>query len=113
MKKVISLTESDLTRIVKRVIKENNLINEIMGGPMVSFFNKYRDRQYAIVFGDKYGKTVTEKNDYYTYLEKNDYYTYVGNPKTGEWKFYESEELFDQDLQNELLNWITFIRCSC
>ena len=96
MKKVIRLTESDLTRIVKRVIKENNLINEIMGSPMVPFYNKYRDRQYAIVFGDKYGKTVTYKFDYYTY---------VGNPKTGEWKFYESEELFDQDLQHELLNW--------
>lgn len=62
MKKIIRLTESDLARIVKRVINENNLNNESclkqkgfyrdsIGGPMTRrlvYQKKYNNKTYQV-----------------------------------------------------------------
>lgn len=65
MKKIIRLTESDLTRIVKRVINENTLNNEsclkqkgfykdTIGGPMTRrwvYQKEYNNKTYQVAIG--------------------------------------------------------------
>ncbi len=53
MKKVIRLTESDLVRIVKRIIKEDNLssLNSPYSGkfPSISVLDKFKGVKYEVV----------------------------------------------------------------
>jgi hypothetical protein len=63
MKKVIKLTENDLTNIVKRVMKEQDYSSDID--------RETSEREFDIksMFGDKYGKYIP--NDVIRYLRKN------------------------------------------
>jgi hypothetical protein len=99
MKKIVRLTERDLTRLVKRIIKESSekkVILEFLGSPMLPWYNELRAKGYSILHGGKDQRNIGGNDDYYTY---------VGNSGTNDWKFYESEALFDGKLQDELLNW--------
>jgi hypothetical protein len=58
MKKIIKLTESDLTRIVKRVIKEN----ESESGKYLETLLKFVDKQFKGMKRDRWGWDVGEKN---------------------------------------------------
>ena len=63
MKKVIKLTESDLTNIVKRVLSEQDYSSDI-DRPTSD-----RERQAKSLFGDKYGNYIP--NDVIRYIRKN------------------------------------------
>jgi hypothetical protein len=51
MKKVITLTENDLTRIVKRVIKEND--NEMNHNPSYEYFMEIDDILNYVMMGNE------------------------------------------------------------
>ena len=63
MKKVIKLTESDLTNIVKRVLSEQDYSSDI-DRPTSD-----RERQAKSLFGDKYGNYIP--NDVIRYIRKS------------------------------------------
>jgi hypothetical protein len=63
MGKIIKLTESDLTKIVKRVMKEQDYSSDI-DRPTSD-----RERDVKTIFGDKYSKYVP--NDVIRYMRKN------------------------------------------
>jgi hypothetical protein len=80
MKKIVRLTESDLVRIVKRVIKENHrtkLLNE-MTSPFGVFHEKMDDLGYVVVTADKSNKILpTDKSGggdtYYIYVAPKEF----------------------------------------
>lgn len=63
MSKIIKLTENDLTKIIKRVIKEQDYSTDID--------RPTSDREVDVksIFGDKYGKYIP--NDVIRYMRKN------------------------------------------
>lgn len=63
MVKIIKLTENDLTKIIKRVIKEQDYSTDID--------RPTSDREVDVksIFGDKYGKYIP--NDVIRYMRKN------------------------------------------
>lgn len=63
MKKIIKLTESDLTKIVKRVMKEQDYSTDI-DRPTSD-----REKDVKTIFGDKYSKYIP--NDVIRYMRKN------------------------------------------
>jgi hypothetical protein len=63
MKKIIKLTESDLTNIVKRVIEEQDYSSDI-DRPTSG-----REKEIKSMFGDKYSKYIP--NDVIRYMRKN------------------------------------------
>lgn len=63
MKKIIKLTESDLTKIVKRVMKEQDYSTDI-DRPTSD-----REKDIKTIFGDKYSKYIP--NDVIRYMRKN------------------------------------------
>ena len=76
MKKIVRLTESDLMRIVKRIIKEDNLspLNSPYSGnfPSISVLDKFRGAKYEVVSNNPSVPTrnfkindVSEGNDPY------------------------------------------------
>jgi hypothetical protein len=61
MKKVIKLTESDLTRIVKKVINENDRVYG--GSDIKNLYNKLKDDEYVHLddsSGDLSGEVVSK-----------------------------------------------------
>ena len=54
MKKIIRLTESDLARIVRRVIKENNTVEE-------TFFGKMKEKNAAMVAAREWVNADTDE----------------------------------------------------
>jgi hypothetical protein len=85
MKKVIRLTESDLMRIVKRVINESSnkrVLNEIMGSPYSLFNNRMSDFGYLSVEADKFNKILPMYNTehvVFIYIRKK-------NDENSQWK---------------------------
>jgi hypothetical protein len=63
MKKIVKLTESDLERIIKRVINEGDYSYDI-DRPTSG-----RERDVKSIFGDKYGNYIP--NDVIRYIRKN------------------------------------------
>lgn len=113
MKKTIRLTESDLVRLVKRVISEGYINEAGFSDPLNLFYKEYEDKGYTVLFGNKDGKTISEPlNPNKTYSHDNEFYIYVGKPNTSVWKFYEKDKLRDSEgwgvdnkVFDELLNW--------
>ncbi len=64
MKKVVRITESDLTRIVKRVVKESS---DYSVEPQIP--TQPRERDVKSVFGQKYGAYIP--NDVLRYMRKS------------------------------------------
>jgi hypothetical protein len=77
MKKIFRLTESDLVRIVKRVV------NEQFGSPFNMFVSHILNLGLEYVMGDK-NQNILEKTGYH-----NDaaYYIYVGKAGSRNWKY--------------------------
>ena len=63
MKKIVKISESDLTNIVKRVLSEQDYSSDI-DRPTSD-----RDRQVKSIFGDKYGNYIP--NDVIRYIRKS------------------------------------------
>jgi len=63
MKKIIKLTEKDLTNIVKRVMSESDYSTDIERP------TSDRERQVKSLFGDKYGSYIP--NDVIRYIRKS------------------------------------------
>jgi len=63
MKKIIKISESDLTNIVKRVLSEQDYSSDI-DRPTSD-----RERQVKSIFGDKYGNYIP--NDVIRYIRKS------------------------------------------
>ena len=76
MKKIIRLTESDLLRIVKRVV------NEQMGSPLAGFTMKMEDYGFDVLMGDKNHNILPMEHD-----DNNEYYIYIGKPGGKYWKY--------------------------
>jgi len=84
MKKIIRLTESDLTNIVKRVIKENSVKNELI--QMI----KDGDWRSAaeLVGGDKNLAKLAFNNDPMNFLHMFDNLDIVQSEQIGDWVLY-------------------------
>jgi hypothetical protein len=63
MKKIVKISESDLTNIVKRVLSEQDYSSDI-DRPTSD-----RERQVKSIFGDKYGNYIP--NDVIRYIRKS------------------------------------------
>ena len=111
MKKIIRLTESDLTRIVRRVIKEQEsggytqnakMAIKLIEGGMGSTFGGYKDIQKGVY-------AIKNKEDYQNVLKhcmaKNKGYKTILNWINTEWKYTPSASDFKFGLGNtEQLN---------
>lgn len=100
MGKVIRLTENDLARIVKRVVKENyrkRIINEILGSPLNAFYSEMEQRGYVLLWGDE-----TK-----IFNDSNAEILYVGKLQTNDWKFVTMKDLEKPEFEHGdvLLDW--------
>jgi len=76
MKKIVRLTESDLVRIVKRVM------NEQLGSPLAAFNSKMEDYGFISLMGDKNQNILPINHD-----GDDDYFIYIGKPGGKYWKY--------------------------
>jgi hypothetical protein len=76
MKKIVRLTESDLVRIVKRVM------NEQLGSPLSAFNSKMEDYGFISIMGDKNQNILPENYDW-----EDVSFIYIGKPGGKYWKY--------------------------
>lgn len=79
MKKVVRLRESDITRIVRRVLSEQNYSES----QLVTSFDGTLERPLSLEVFDKTGKAVKNVQVYKVFNDQGKYFAVYKGPKTG------------------------------